>query len=174
MIVREFKIALNAPAQRVFFPGSEVSRTLVVEVNEPKSNENIQVTLFRQGHVSRSTASAPITLNVELPCRGFYYGDIITLKVTLENGSNRQLRLRAQLLQVIVYTAQGHHIRLNKIVVSNASCQLEPRTTSTWNPDELVVPGHIKPTLTQVLWDHQHRVLFEGVCNCPLGTEPHS
>ena len=156
MIVREFKIALNAPAQRVFFPGSEVSRTLVVEVNEPKSNENIQVTLFRQGHVSRSTASAPITLNVELPCRGFYYGDIITLKVTLENGSNRQLRLRAQRLQVIVYTAQGHHSRLNKIVVSNASCQLEPRTTSTWNPDELVVPGHIKPTLTQVLWDHQH------------------
>ena len=24
---------------------------------------------------------------------------------------------------------------------------------------------------TQVFLDHQHRVLFEGVCNCPLGTE---
>jgi len=67
--------------------------------------------------------------------------------VTLENGSSRQLRLRAQLLQVIVYTARGRHSHPNKVVVSNASRQLEPRTTTTWNPEELVVPGRIKPTL---------------------------
>jgi len=92
-------------------------------------------------------ASAPITLNVELPRRGFCYGDTLPLKVTLENGSSRQLRLRAQLLQVIVYTARGRHSHPNKVVVSNASRQLEPRTTTTWNPEELVVPGRIKPTL---------------------------
>ena len=38
-------------------------------------------------------ASAPITLTVELPRHGFCYGEIIPLKVTLENGSSRQLRL---------------------------------------------------------------------------------
>jgi len=69
------------------------------------------------------------------------------LKVTLENGSSRRLRLRAQLLQVTVYTAQGHHRRPQKVVASITSGQLEPRTTSTWNPEDLVVPGHIKPTL---------------------------
>jgi len=92
-------------------------------------------------------ASAPITLNVELPRRGYCYGDIIPLKVTLENGSSRELRLRAQLLQVIVYTTQGHHRHKQKAVASITSGQLEPRTTSTWNPEDLVVPGHIEPTL---------------------------
>jgi len=264
-MVKEFKIVLNAPAQGVFFSGSEVSGILVVKVDEPKSYKNIQVTLVGQAHVSWSEssgsgenqtthtytsnetyinlrvivwakeqvptqelhagihnfpfrfqlparlpssfqgtigwiryyvegrigtgmlkfdhtvkapitvvevvdinvsplqtplraekqktlccllcASAPITLNVELPRHGFCYGDIIPLKVTLENGSSRRLRLRAQLLQVIVYTAQGHHRRPQKVVASITSGQLEPRTTSTWNPEDLVVPGHIKPTL---------------------------
>jgi len=95
-------------------------------------------------------ASPPITLNVELPRRGFCCGDTIPLKATLENGSSRQLRLRAQLLQVIVYTAEGkYHKYTERAVASIASGQLEPRTTSTWNPDELLVPvdGRIVPTL---------------------------
>ena len=92
-------------------------------------------------------ASAPITLTVELLRRGFCCGEIIPLKVTLENGSSRQLRLRAQLLQVIGYTAEGHHRRSQKVVAGIASGQLERRTTSTWNPEELLVPGHIEPTL---------------------------
>ena len=92
-------------------------------------------------------ASAPITLTVELPRRGFCYGEIIPLKVTLENGSSRQLRLRVQLLQVIGYTAEGHHRRSQKVVASIASGQLERRTTSTWNPEELLVPGNIQSTL---------------------------
>jgi len=91
-------------------------------------------------------ASALITLTVELPRRGFCHGDIIPLKVTLENGSSRQLRLRAQLLQVIVYSAQ-QRIPTEEVVAGITSGQLEPRTTSTWNPEELVLPGHIKPTL---------------------------
>ena len=236
-MVKEFKIVLNAPAQGVFFPGSEVSGILVVEVDEPKSYKNIQVTLVGQAHVSWSEssgsgenqtthtytsnetyinlrvivwtkeqvptqelhagihnfpfqfqlparlpssfqgtigwiryyvegrigtgmlkfdhtvkvpitvvevvdinisplqtplhaekqktlccllcASAPITLNVELPRHGFCYGDIIPLKVTLENGSSRRLRLRAQLIPVIVYTAQGHQYRCPQIVVAS-------------------------------------------------------
>ena len=47
-MVKEFKIVLNSPAQGVFFPGSEVSGILVVKVDEPKSYENIQVTLVGQ------------------------------------------------------------------------------------------------------------------------------
>ena len=268
-MVKEFKIVLNSPAQGVFFPGSEVSGILVVKVDEPKSYENIQVTLVGQaddddswsessGSVKfRSTytyadetyvnlraivwtkeqvptqelhagihnfpfrfqlparlppsfqgpigwiryyvegtigtgtlkldhtvkapitvveivdinvshlqtplhaekqktlalccflcTSAPITLNVELCRHGFCYGDIIPLKTTLENGSSRRLRLRAQLLQVIVYKRHnGYYNRLQKVVACIASRQLEPRTTTTWNPEELVVPGHIEPTL---------------------------
>ena len=255
-MVKEFKILLNVPPQGVFFPDSEVSGILVVQVDEPKSYDKIQVTLVGQAHVSWSEtsasgenelyinlsttvwtkeqvstqelhsgehsfpfqfqlqdrlppsfhgssgwiryyvegrigtgkmkfdhtvtasitvvevvdinvsqfqtplraekqktlccllcASAPITLNVELPHHGFCYGDILPLKVTLENGSSRWLRLRAQLLQVIVYTAKGKHRHLQKVVASITSGRLEPRTTSTWNPDELLVPGHIEPTL---------------------------
>ena len=106
-------------------------------------------------------ASAPITLNVELPRHGFCNGDIIPLKVMLENGSSRQLRLRVQLLQVIGYTAEGHHSRSQKVVASIASGQLEPKTTSTWNPEELVVPaaGHIVPTLRSCRIIHVNYVL---------------
>ena len=92
-------------------------------------------------------ASAPITLTVELPRHGFCYGEIIPLKVMLKNGSSRQLRLRAQLLQVIVYTAERHNKREEKSVCTVASGQLEPRTTSAWNPEELFVPGQIQTTL---------------------------
>ena len=262
-MVKEFKIVLNAPAQGVFFSGSEVSGILVVKVDEPKSYKNIQITLVGQAHVSWSVnsgnnnqttytsnetyinlraivwrkeqvptqelhagihnfpfqfqlparlppsfqgsagwiryyvegrigtgtlkfdhtvkapitvvevvdinvshlqtplraekqktlccllcASAPITLNVELNRHGFCYGDIIPFRATLENGSSRRLRLRAQLLQVIVYTAQGNQYRCPPIVVASIiSRQLEQRTTSAWNPDELLVPRHINPTL---------------------------
>ena len=56
-MVKEFKLVLNAPAQGVFFPGSEVSGILVVKVDEPKSYKNIQVTLVGQAHVSWSESS---------------------------------------------------------------------------------------------------------------------
>ena len=93
-------------------------------------------------------ASAPITLNVELNRHGFCHGDIIPFRATLENGSSRQLRLRAQLFQVVVYTAQHNQRRTEKVVFSITSDQLpvQPRTTSTWNPEEFVVPNHIEPT----------------------------
>ena len=49
-MVKEFKIVLNAPAQGVFsVSGSEVSGTLVVEVDEPKSYKNIQVRPVARG-----------------------------------------------------------------------------------------------------------------------------
>ena len=250
---------LNAPAQGVFFSGSEVSGILVVKVDKPKSYKNIQVTLVGQAHVSWSErgsdttvtfssnetcinltdivwrkqvptqkldagvhnfpfqfqlrarlpssfwgsvgwiqyyvegrigtgtlkfdhtvkvpikllevvdinvshlqtplraekqktlccflcTSAPITLNVELPRRGFCYGGILPLKVTIENGSSRRLRLRAQLLQKVVYITVDKESHTQKVVASITSRQLEPRTTSTWNPEEFVVPGHLKPT----------------------------
>ena len=199
-MVEDFKIVLNAPSQGVFFSGAEVSGIVVVQIDKPKSYEDIQVTLLGRARVSwlvRTThtcnvlyinlstivwrkeqvptqelhagihsfpfqfqlparlppsfegsngwiwyyvegrigrgivklrhtvrvpiavvevvdinvshlqtplhaerqktlcfllcASALITLNVELPRRGFCYGDIIPLKVTLENGSSRRL-----------------------------------------------------------------------------------
>ena len=93
-------------------------------------------------------ASAPITLNVELPHHGFCHGDIVPFRATLENGSSRRLRLRAQLLQEVVYTAQHKHQRTQKVVFSIPSGQLpvQPRTTGTWNPEEFVVPVDVEPT----------------------------
>ena len=44
-MVKEFKIVLNAPAQEVFFSGSEVSGILVVKVDEPKSCEKFRLPL---------------------------------------------------------------------------------------------------------------------------------
>ena len=55
---KDFKIVLNAPPQGVFFSGSEVSGILVVQVDKPKSYDNIEVTLVGQAHVSWSETSA--------------------------------------------------------------------------------------------------------------------
>ena len=260
-MVKEFKIVLNRPPRGVFFSGSEVSGILVVQVDEPKSYESIQVSLDGRAHVeipggedegnytsnetciklsttvwmkeqvptqelhagvhsfpfrfplparlpssfygpfgwihyyvegrivtgrlkfdhsvkkpikvvkpvdisffqsSRRAAkqttlcclmctSAPVTLNVQLPRHGFCYGEFIPLKATLENGSSRRLRLRAQLFQSVVCTAKGQESRIQKVVASISSGKLDQRTTSTWNPEELVVPGRIELTLKSYL-----------------------
>ena len=130
----------------------------VVDINVPQLQTPIRAETQKTASCFLCR-SAPIALSVELPRHGFCYGDIIPMKVTLENGTRRQVNLVAQLLQVISYTAERpqvifyiaeHHVKETSSVVAGiASGQLEPRTTSMWNPKELVVPSasSIVPTL---------------------------
>ena len=50
-------------------------------------------------------ASAPIVLTVTVPKRGYSIGEILTIHVTIENGSCRHITLKASLDQSVVYTA---------------------------------------------------------------------
>ena len=50
-MVRNFKIALNRPLQKTFFPGTEVSGTLSFEVQRPKSHHHVTVALLGRAHV---------------------------------------------------------------------------------------------------------------------------
>ena len=92
-------------------------------------------------------ASAPMMLQVELPRSGYCLEEVIPLKVTIENTSRQHLKLRASLIQNVVYTAQGYHQFSQAEVTSVTSDRMQPRSTSTWNPKQFIVPAQIETTL---------------------------
>ena len=127
--------------------GTHTVKTLitVVEVVDVNDSQTPLRAMKQKTLCCLMCVSAPTTLTVELPRHGFCCGDIIPLMVTC---SSRQLRLRAQLLQVIVFRGEGNHRHTEKLVACSAYGQLGPR--NTWNPELAVrAPGyvHIVPTL---------------------------
>ena len=121
-----------------------------------------------------SCASGPITLTAETPRTGFCIGEAIPLNVHLENGSSRQVQISATLYQKVSFKAEEYcrtydrrplmhqsntlHLEFfaageyragdGRQVLSLLSGPMQPRSSSTWSPeDELIVPL-VEPTLT--------------------------
>ena len=121
----------------------------VVEVIDVNSSD-LQAPLQKEKQkaiCSIMCASAPMTLQVELPRSGYCLEEKIPLKVILQNTSRQHLKLRASLIQDVVYTAQGYHQYSQVEVTSVTSDRLQPRSTSTWNPEKFIVPAQIETTL---------------------------
>lgn len=85
--------------------------------------------------------SGPVDLTVEIPRSGFNVGDKIPLSVSLENGSSHSPRVEASLVKKVKLKAQSH--LLNKSpqkVVCECSDQCRAGSTTTWDPQTLIVP----------------------------------
>ena len=64
-MVKEFRIVLNTPPNQVYFPGSEVSGTLVVEVkDQPRSYKYIRISLQGDAHVKWSQVAIGMSLGI--------------------------------------------------------------------------------------------------------------
>ena len=50
-MVTDFKVTLNRPPQQLFFPGSEVSGTVLFQINEPKDYKYVRVAVCGYAHV---------------------------------------------------------------------------------------------------------------------------
>ena len=79
-------------------------------------------------------ASGPIVLTVALPKTGFCIGESLQLHASLENGSNRRLRITANIVQHVVFFAQGHRRHGGKTLVSIGSDEIEARASRNWDP----------------------------------------
>ena len=83
-------------------------------------------------------------MNVAVPKTGFCIGESFPLHVTIENGSSRQVTLRAAIHQRIVYSAQGRQHTSNiKELMTIGSDLIEAHATRSWDPAVQVPPAQI-------------------------------
>ena len=96
-------------------------------------------------------ASGPISLTARISRTGFFCGkDRIGLKVELENGSSRPVdKVSAEIRKEVHYTAQptgstggflGGSRHRYETIVEVASNAVEPGSSLSWSPDNLLVP----------------------------------
>ena len=95
-------------------------------------------------------AAGSITTTVEIPRTGYCAGEDIPLKVTVENGSNRLIRVSAVLQEQPIFTVRGHYTTgtyVNHFTVSSPT--ISPGVTTVWAPEEgtLRLPATIATTL---------------------------
>lgn len=116
-----------------------------------------QITIRRQVRLDHTTAepvtkeneatdgwfccvSGPVVLMVELPYSGFVVGDRIPLSINLENGSSRNLRVEACLVNKVQYKAGASRLNESHTVLKEYSNHFSGRSTVTWTPETLTVP----------------------------------
>ena len=100
-------------------------------------------------------ASGPIVMNVQIPRTGFCIkNDSIPIKVSVENGSSREIRqVIASIHKQVVYTARGshRHDETNRHDSDNiatiGSELITPHNSIVWRPNPLTIP-ETSPTLT--------------------------
>ena len=84
-------------------------------------------------------SSAPIVLTVTVP-KGYSIGEILTIYVTIENGSSHHITLKASLDQSVVYIAGGKHKMSERGLLIIRSDEIAPHVTRDWDP-ALQVPS---------------------------------
>ena len=87
-------------------------------------------------------ASQPIVLTVAVPKTGFYVGESFQLHVSLENGSGRRVSVVANIIQSVVYYAQGHSRSIKNVLASVTSNEIEPQTSPDWDPTIAIPTAH--------------------------------
>ena len=88
-------------------------------------------------------ASGPVVLNVAVPKAGFCIGESFPVHVNIENGSSRQVTLRAAINQRVIYTAHGSHTFSSKVLSTIGSDLIEAQATRDWDPSVQVPPAPI-------------------------------
>ena len=128
------KFAVELP----YSPAIAADPSLTPGVLEPKILQ-VQKTLC-----CLCCASGPISMTARIPRSGYCIGvgDTIPLEVDIENGSSRQIRqLRAILIRMVTYIAQGHHRPEPKnVLLVGSGTPIQPGNSSTWRPPPLSIP----------------------------------
>ena len=92
-------------------------------------------------------AAGDVNFTVELPRTGYCVnGDTVPLRVHVENGSSREISIKASIIQQICYYAEGHQQSSGSTVALAESQQIQPRTTTSINFPNFRVPN-VQPTL---------------------------
>lgn len=95
-------------------------------------------------------AAGSITTTVETPKTGYCAGDNIPLQVTVENGSNRLIRVSVVLQERPTFTVRGRYVTgtyANRLTVSSPT--INPGITTVWAPEEgtLRLPATVPTSL---------------------------
>ena len=102
---------------------------------------------------SLSSSLNEIKMTVTLPKTGVCIGEALPLQVVVENGSKRDITLRATLHQEVRYSAQGRHCHSKNTLLNVAGDNtIDSRTSHEWNP-VLQIP------ITSVLDKNSYRII---------------
>lgn len=119
----------------------------LIDINQPQFQVPVRQTQRKQVGCF-CCAAGDIEYTVDLPRNGFCInGDHIPLSVVVDNGSSRQITLRAEITRLVTYYAQGHRRYDRNVIQLVESEPILPRTTHTWTTANFVVPG-VEPSIS--------------------------
>ena len=120
----------------------EIPVVEIVDINFPQ----LQVPL-RQQVEKKVLFSGQVAMIVDLLRTGYCVGDSIPLTVTVDNGTGREVKVRVEVHQTVIYHAQGRRNYGGRGRVANAVSEpMKPKNTSTCHPSITIPP--IEPTMT--------------------------
>ena len=93
--------------------------------------------------------SGNIEFTIDIPRTGFCIsGDCVSLSVMVENGSGRNITMRAEISKLVTFIA-GASRRFNRNTLALVHSEaILPHSTNTWNPENLIVPM-VEPTISE-------------------------
>ena len=128
----------NKPERKISF---EINVSHLLKIDTPSLLTSVQI----QKQKTVGCTSAPVTLIVQLPRKGYCVGENIPLTATIQNGSGRRVMIRAKLLQRAKYKVQEYNkVSSTSKIVSNfaTSSFIEQRSTQQWSPENLQIPSN--------------------------------
>ena len=119
----------------------------VIDINQPQLLAQVRQSQHKQVGCL-CCVSGNIEFTVTLPRTGFCINvDRVLLSVAVENGTGRNITIRAEILKLVTFYARGHR-RFNQYTVSVVnSGAILPHSSDTWNPESLIVPL-VEPSVT--------------------------
>ena len=121
---------------------------LAIRVEQVHRYESGRLQLPRTEEVQKSVCCWPcrsgsVVMTVTLPKTAFVSGEQFTMNVSLQNESNRRVRLKAFLRKSTIFTAEGHSATVQWTLLSLVSNPIPAHTTRDWNPSDEIPSGNI-------------------------------
>ena len=87
--------------------------------------------------------SGSVMMTVTLPKTAYVSGEQFTMNVSVQNESNRRVRIKAFLKKSTIFTAQGHTAIDQRTLLSLVSNPIQAHTIRDWNPSDEIPSGNI-------------------------------
>ena len=114
------------------------------DINLPKFATSVHQSSQKQ--VGCCCCAGSIEHSADLTRTGFSIGSNVPITVNVVNESSRQIKMRASIKKLVIFSAEGETMHERSKLASVLSDHIAPHSQHSWNVDNLVVPTTAEPS----------------------------